>query len=100
MQGQVIGVDVRLAGVLDVRSVAAVREELSEALARTQGALLVDVSEVEAIDAAGLGMLVALHRRARRLGRQVVLREPQPSVRRVLARTRLHRVLPVQRATA
>ena len=100
MQGQVIGADVWLAGVLDVRSVAAAREELTQALARSDGALLVDVSAVEAIDAAGLGMLVALHRRARRLGRRVVLREPQPAVRRVLARTRLHRILPVQRASA
>ena len=52
----------------------------------------------QVLDAAGLGMLVAAHRRAGRSGRRLVLRSVPPPVGRVLAMTRLHRVLNVERA--
>jgi anti-sigma B factor antagonist len=88
---------VRLTGLLDVRSVRDVREELNELIDASDGAIIVDLAEVDAIDATGLGLLVATHRRAHLLGRQLVLRHPAPSVIRILAVTRLHRILHVER---
>ncbi|MDX6291816.1 MAG: anti-sigma factor antagonist [Kribbellaceae bacterium] len=91
---------VRLVGLLDVRSVRAVRQELNELIDSADGDVIVDLEEVDAIDAAGLGLLVATHRRTELLGRQLVLRHPAPSVIRILAVTRLHRILHVERASA
>ena len=82
-----------LTGDLDVRSVSAVREALVGLLEDTPGDVVVDVTGVELIDVAGLGMLTAAHRRAEREGRRLVLRGCRGSVRRVLALTRLGRVL-------
>ena len=45
----------------------------------------------------GLGLLVATHRRTQLLGRQLVLRHPLPAVIRILAATRLHRILHIER---
>jgi len=88
---------VHLTGILDVRSVGDVRQTLNALIETSDGDVIVDLEEVDAVDATGLGLLVATHRRTRSLGRQLVLRHPVPSVVRILAVTRLHRILNVER---
>ena len=88
---------VRLGARVDATTVAETRRELHAALAVGTGDLVVDLTDVAIVDAAGLGMLVAAHRRAADLGRRLVLRGVPASMSRVLAMTRLHRVLNVER---
>ena len=88
---------VHVTGTLDVRSVSRARETLEAALAMGAGDLVVDLSGLEALDAAGLGVLVSAHRKAQRLDRRLVLRRAQPPLLRTLAVTRLHRVLHLER---
>jgi anti-anti-sigma factor len=88
---------VHLTGILDVRSVGDVRRTLNSVIESSDGDVIVDLEEVDAVDATGLGLLVATHRRTQSLGRQLVLWHPMPSVIRILAVTRLHRVLNVER---
>ncbi|MEV7005979.1 STAS domain-containing protein [Streptosporangium sp. NPDC051022] len=89
---QVVGVGNRL----DVGTVAGVRPRLHDAVDSGDGDLIVDLSELEMIDATGLGVLVGTHRRALTEGRRLVLRGVPPRVMRVLAVTRLNRVLVVE----
>src|SRR5215472_3574344 len=60
---------------------------LREALITQMGAreILLDLSQVTAIDAAGLGLLVFLHTRAAGRGCMLKLLAPSPQVRNVLA---------------
>ncbi|WP_020386440.1 STAS domain-containing protein [Kribbella catacumbae] len=88
---------IRLAGLLDVRSVGDVRQEINQLIDTSDGDVIVDLEALDALDATGLGLLVATHRRTQLLGRQLVLRHPVPSVIRILAVTRLHRILHVER---
>jgi anti-sigma B factor antagonist len=88
---------VRLAGLLDVRSVGGVRQILNDLIDSSEGDVIVDLEALDALDATGLGLLVATHRRTQLLGRSLVLRHPVPSVVRILAVTRLHRILRVER---
>ncbi len=88
---------IHLAGLLDVRSVGDVRQLLNDLIDNSDGDIIVDLEAVDAVDATGLGLLVATHRRTQLLGRQLVLRHPVPSVVRILAVTRLHRILHVER---
>ena len=88
---------VHLSGILDVRSVGDVRQTLNDVIDTSDGDVIVDLEDVDAVDATGLGLLVATHRRTQQLGRQLVLWHPVPSVVRILAVTRLHRVLNVER---
>lgn len=71
-----------------------------EAMDATSGDLVLDCSGLEVIDAAGLGLVVGLHRRAHAIGRRLVLADPKPRVLRLLAVTRLHRVLHLERDPA
>jgi anti-anti-sigma factor len=94
-------VDVRLPERLDVSTVGAVRDALTCALAANPtGDVVADVSAVEVVDAAGLGLLVSTHRACARLGGRLVLVDPQPRLLRLLAVTRLHRVLHLDRESA
>lgn len=89
---------VHLTGILDVRSVGDVRQTLNNLIDTSVGDVFVDLETVDAVDATGLGLLVATHRRTQLLGRQLVLWHPMPSVVRILAVTRLHRILHVERS--
>jgi anti-sigma B factor antagonist len=83
-------------GPLDVTTAATVRAELTDLLA-TDGTddLVVDLEDMGALDTVGLGLLVGIHRQAQRRGRRLVLAGVPPRVMRVLAITRLRRVLTV-----
>jgi len=83
---------------LDVSTVASVREALLLALDASPALdVVADVSGVLVVDSAGLGLLVTTHRNAARMGRRLVLADPSPRLLRLLAVTRLHRVLHVDR---
>jgi len=95
-RAQVVSVGNRL----DVGTVAQVRPRLHEAVDSGQGDLIVDLSGLEMIDATGLGVLVGTHRRAMGAERRLVLRRVPPRIMRVLAVTRLNRVLTVELSVA
>ncbi|MBA2773458.1 MAG: STAS domain-containing protein [Nocardioidaceae bacterium] len=78
---------------LDGRNVAVMRTELNDLLDKATGDVVIDMAALTLIDAAGLGMLTAAHLRAERAGRRLLLRNCSKEVRRVLAVTRLNRVL-------
>ena len=88
---------VTLGAHLDRRNVATVRTTLNDALETATGDVVVDMGLVQLIDAAGLGMLTAAHLRAERAGHRLVLRNCSKEIRRVLAVTRLNRVLRLER---
>ncbi|WP_153396642.1 STAS domain-containing protein [Ornithinicoccus halotolerans] len=87
------GREVTLRGPLQVRTVPDVRAALHRALLGGQGDLVLHLAEAEVADATGLGMLVGLHHRARRLGRRLVIAEATERLERLLRITRLHLVL-------
>lgn len=83
-------------GRFDGTTVAGVRPKLHAAIELGDGRLVVDLSAVETIDVYGLGVLVGAHRKAVMAGRRLVLREVPPRVLRLLAATRLYRVLAIE----
>jgi anti-sigma B factor antagonist len=90
------GHTVALSGRLDVTTVADVRIALHDAVDGGAGDLVVDLAAIDFIDASGLGVLVGAHRRAGRAGRRLVLRNVPDRVLRLLALTRLNRVLQIE----
>ena len=88
-----VGREVAVSGRLDVSTVADVRVALHDILARGAGDLLIHLAQAEVHDATGLGVIVGVHHRARRLGRRLVLVDVSPRLDRLLRASRMHRVL-------
>lgn len=87
---------VTLSGRLDVHVAADVRNALIEAMHQGQGELVLCLTNLEAVDATGLGVLVAAHRRAQRAGRTLVLEDVQAGVARMLKMSRLDKILAIR----
>jgi anti-anti-sigma factor len=93
--------DVSLPSRVDATTSGDVRYTLQVALDSIHGGdLTVDASQVVSLDVAGLGVLVTAHRRARHRGVRLVICDPQPRIMRILAVTRLHRILNLDRVHA
>jgi anti-sigma B factor antagonist len=88
-----IGTIMPIIGRIDASTVSQLRDQLHSAVDMGTGVVVLDLSEVEMVDAIGLAMLVGTHRRALRAGRQLVLRDTPTRVHRVLVATGLDRVL-------
>ena len=88
--------EVVLSGRLDVSTVHDVRSAIHAALDTGSGDLVIDLRDVEMLDATGLGMLVGAHRKAGRSGRRLVLRSLSPQLQRLLRVSRLNRILVVE----
>ncbi|WP_113701065.1 STAS domain-containing protein [Nonomuraea lactucae] len=91
---------VQIGARLDAGTSAGARSQLHDAVDSGKGDLILDVSRLEVIDATGLGVLVGTHRRALTAERRLVLRGVPPRIMRILAVTRLNRVLRVESSEA
>ena len=89
-----------LRGRLGSASVADVRQAITDAIDLGVDDVVIDMSNVDLMDATGLGVLVGCHRRAERAGRRLVLQNVPERIDRLLLATRLHRVLCVDRHIA
>jgi len=89
---------VKLGAHLDVRNVGMARDTLYAVIEHATGDIVLDLASLESIDAAGLGMITAVHLRCERSGRRLLLRNCPREIRRVLAVTRLNRILHIDRA--
>ena len=90
------GQTVRLSGRVDVRSVGELRSRLDSAIDAGTGPLRVDVAGLELVDHAGLGVLLGAARRARGVGRSMVLVNVPAALSKLLSAHRLSLVLRVE----
>ena len=97
-RGDPVRVDLDLPERLDATTAPHLRDALAIALDAAPGAeVVVAASAVRVVDSVGLGVLVTAHRNVRRTGGRLVLVDPSPGMIRLLALTRLNRVLYVER---
>ena len=87
------GHDVTIEGRLDVHSVPDVRDVIHAVIVSGAGEVRLHVGAAEIGDATGLGVIVHLHRRATRAGRQLVLIDASDRTTRLLRACRLERII-------
>jgi anti-sigma B factor antagonist len=82
-------------GELDLSTAAEMRDQLYGLLARGGTHLTLDVTELTFIDSTGLGVIVAVLKRSREAGGNLVLKGPSRSARKVLDISGLARIIDV-----
>jgi len=92
------GAAVVLTGRFDARSTGEVRDVLYEQIQATDGDVVVDLAGVDSIDATALKLLAAATRVMEREGRRLVLRNGSPGLRRIIALSRLRRMVTFERS--
>ncbi|HZJ06685.1 MAG TPA: STAS domain-containing protein [Nocardioidaceae bacterium] len=97
MQVTTEGATVVLTGRFDVRSTFMVREALYQHINSSSEDVVVDLSGLESIDATALKVLAAATRVMEREGRHLILRGCSPALRRIIALTRLRRLVQIER---
>ncbi len=70
-------------GEIDMATASELADELLRYAATTEGDVVVDCCELEFIDSAGIGAILAAYRTLRDLGRRLVVENPSPMTRRV-----------------
>ncbi len=78
---------VALGGELDLQHAYAFDEEMRRLEQRHPRLLVLDLRALSFVDCSGVARILALHRRARRVGLRVVMVRGSPAVRRLLALT-------------
>ncbi len=86
-----------LHGDFDVRSTWEVRNAIYESLEAWQDDVVIDMSDVTAIDATALRLLAVATRAAWLSGHNLTVRNPGPAVRRMAHLTRLAHAIEVER---
>jgi anti-anti-sigma factor len=89
-----------LSGAFDVRSTWEVRNAIYEHLEGYDEDVVVDLTEVTAVDITALKVLAVATRMARSDGHHLTLRGCGPAVRRMLHLSRLIRVVELERTVA
>lgn len=89
--------EVFLSGKLTMRDHAAFLQMADTATGSGAGRVIIDLSGVEFIDSAGLGLLLVAHEKAKaQQGSGVVLRHPQPHILRLLDLGDFRRVMTIE----
>lgn len=86
---------VRLAGRLTVTEAEAAQPRLLRAAASRPRLVVIDLTDTEAVSAAGVGLLLMLHRKLAAHGGSVALANPGPNIQTMLRLTRVDLILPV-----
>jgi len=86
-------VEVQVVGDLCGPALPRFETSVTEALTVRPAVLIVDLSRCPLIDAAGIGMLLDLHRQLRRRDSRLTIREPGAEVRRLLRIARVDQIL-------
>ncbi len=84
-----------VSGEFDLVLAAAAAPQLNAAIRSGADAVLIDLSAVEFIDSSGLVLLLSTYRLLDRADRKLAIVCPNRSAHRILALTRLDRVLPI-----
>lgn len=87
---------VTLDGSLYVEEAAVLRERLLEYIQTGQRDFVVDLKNVDYIDSSGLGVLVAIQKRALQNGGKVIIKGLRGTVRELFEMTRLTKVFEIQ----
>jgi HptB-dependent secretion and biofilm anti anti-sigma factor len=90
------GTEIMMSGKFTLRDHDRFRSMVATIPEKTGSVVFLDISGLEFVDSAGLGLFLLSQETARACGKQVVLRHPKPHVRRLLEVACFHTLFTIE----
>lgn len=88
----------RITGEVDHHHASRIRLAVDEEVARIHPpVLLLDLSQVDFMDSAGLGLILGRYNRVKEYGGKLVLRDPSGPIMKILSLSGADRLIPIER---
>ncbi|WKY47026.1 STAS domain-containing protein [Eubacteriaceae bacterium ES3] len=86
---------VTIKGEVDIYSVDQFRESIEKSINQKKSKIILDCTELSYIDSTGMGVLIEMRNKTRELGQNMIVKNPRPNVKKLLALTGVDKIIEI-----
>ena len=86
---------VSIRGEIDIYSIEKFRESIEEKIKTQASEIILDCSELSYMDSTGMGVLIELRNKTKELGQKIIMMNPRPNIRKLLALTGVDKIIEI-----
>lgn len=82
-------------GEIDIYSIEKFRDSIEEKIKTQASEIILDCSELSYMDSTGMGVLIELRNKTKELGQKIIMMNPRPNIRKLLALTGVDKIIEI-----
>ena len=86
---------VSIRGEIDIYSIEKFRDTIEERIKTQAPEIILDCSELSYMDSTGMGVLIELRNKTKELGQKIIMMNPRPNIRKLLALTGVDKIIEI-----
>lgn len=86
---------VSIKGEIDIYSIEKFRESIEKEIKNQATQIILDCSELSYMDSTGMGVLIELRNRTKEMGQKIIMMNPQPNIKKLLALTGVDKIIEI-----
>ena len=86
---------VSIRGEIDIYSIEKFRDTIEEKIKTQASEIILDCSELSYMDSTGKGVLIELRNKTKELGQKIIMMNPRPNIRKLLALTGVDKIIEI-----
>ncbi len=86
---------VSVRGEIDIYSIEKFRDSIEEKIKTQASEIILDCSELSYMDSTGMGVLIELRNKTKELGQKIIMMNPRPNIRKLLALTGVDKIIEI-----
>lgn len=86
---------VSVRGEIDIYSIEKFRDTIEEKIKTQASEIILDCSELSYMDSTGMGVLIELRNKTKELGQKIIMMNPRPNIRKLLALTGVDKIIEI-----
>ena len=86
---------VSIRGEIDIYSIEKFRDTIEEKIKTQTSEIILDCSESSYMDSTGMGVLIELRNKTKELGQKIIMMNPRPNIRKLLALTGVDKIIEI-----
>ena len=86
---------VSIRGEIDIYSIEKFRDTIEEKIKTQASEIILDCSELSYMYSTGMGVLIELRNKTKELGQKIIMMNPRPNIRKLLALTGVDKIIEI-----